>query len=218
MVGRVKKFLVMSAAAVAVLAGCGGSTHKSAPPTPSTSAVTTVPPITVAPASTTVPAASTTTSSSSTVAPSTTTTGPAGPRPCLTADLTASLGAPNGAAGTIYYQLRLTNKGGAACTLAGYPGVSFVAGASGAQVGAGAARTPGNATALTLAPGQSASSALGIAVASNYGSACQITDVAGLRVYPPGQTTALFVPHSDQACANQADVLLHVGPLGTATG
>jgi hypothetical protein len=54
---------------------------------------------------------------------------------------------------------------------------------------------------------------LQITDASIYGPGCQITPTVGLRIYPPDQTAALFVPHDDQACANPADVTLHVGAL-----
>lgn len=209
------KSLALSALALTALAGCGGSAHKSAatvPPTtaqvgtgsattaPATSAVTTsVPPTTAS----TVPA---------TTVPSTTV--PSGPPPCQTANLAASLGSPNGAAGTIYYTLTLTNKGSSTCTMFGYPGVSFVTGPSGTQVGAAATRTGGaTPTVVTVAPSASAHATLGISEASNYGPGCEMTPVTGLRVYPPGQTGALYVAHTGTGCANSADILLHVGPV-----
>jgi len=91
--------------------------------------------------------------------------------------------------------------------------VSFVTGSTGQQVGAPAARETGPAAVIALAPGQSASSTLGIVEAGNFGPACQITGVLGLRVYPPNNTTALFVAHTDQGCANSGDVTLNVRPL-----
>ena len=211
-----KEFLVISAVAATALAGCGGSAHKSAvtlPPTTSqvgTGSTTSVP--TSDSASTSVPSTSASTAPATTASP--TTTAPSGPPPCQTADLTGALGAPNGAAGTIYYALTLTNKGSATCTLYGYPGVSFVTGSSGSQVGAPAERTGGATPAVvTVAPSASAHATLGISEAANYGTGCQITPVTGLRVYPPGQTAALFIPHSGSGCANSADVLLHIGAV-----
>jgi hypothetical protein len=98
--------------------------------------------------------------------------------------------------------------------------VSFVAGTQGRQVGAPAARQVGSAPVVLLAPGQVASSTLGIVEAGNFGTSCQMTAVDGLRVYPPNRTTALYVPHSDTGCANSQDVTLTVRPLlaGTQAG
>lgn len=48
---------------------------------------------------------------------------------CATAQLAASLGQSNGAAGTIYYPLNLRDTSSSTCTIEGYAAVSFVAGA-----------------------------------------------------------------------------------------
>jgi hypothetical protein len=37
--------------------------------------------------------------------------------------------------------------------------------------------------------------------------------VLGFRVYPPDNTTSLFVPHSDQTCADATYKTLGVAPL-----
>ena len=57
---------------------------------------------------------------------------------CTTADLRLTVGAANGAAGTIYYPLDFTNASSSACTMYGYPGVAFVSSPGGSQVGAAA--------------------------------------------------------------------------------
>jgi hypothetical protein len=139
------------------------------------------------------------------------TTGPSGPARCATAALGASLTGANGTAGSIYYALVLTNRGAVVCVLQGYPGVSFVTGSSGQQLGAPAGRIPGSAPSFDLAPGASSRAVLQITDASNYGASCQLTATDGLRVYPPSQTASLFVAHDDHGCANQTDVTLHVG-------
>jgi Protein of unknown function (DUF4232) len=131
---------------------------------------------------------------------------------CGTGQLTASLGAPNGAAGTIYYELAFLNKSSTTCFMQGYPGVSFVAGTSGHQVGAPASRASGSTPKVNLAPGQSADALLGIAEASNFPN-CQETPVLGLRVYPPDNTLALYVAHSDNGCANTSVVTLSIHPV-----
>ncbi len=216
-------FLVGSAV---VLAGCG-STHTTSTPTtaaaaPGTTAVVTTspgePPVTTpsdqpTDSATTAP----TTPAPATTAPTTTgpvpTTVPAPPGRCSSKQLAGSLGSPDGAAGTIYYQLELRNTSAVACVVQGYPGVSFVAGADGHQVGAPASRVAGAAPSRVLTPGESAAATLAIVDASNFGTPCNLTDVLGLRVFPPDETAALFVPHADEACANTQDPTLRIGPL-----
>jgi hypothetical protein len=118
---------------------------------------------------------------------------------CTSADLKVSLG---GGAGAGMSQnrigLQFTNVGSAACTLDGYPGVSWVAGANGHQVGAAATRqadsSGGAQQTVTLAPGAIASAPLDIVDAAVFSkSACKPVPVRGLRVYPPNETNALFL-------------------------
>ena len=63
---------------------------------------------------------------------------------CATSALKVALavGARARAAGSIYYPIDLTNTSGSTCTLFGYPGVSFVTGPSGTQIGRAATRNP----------------------------------------------------------------------------
>jgi hypothetical protein len=118
---------------------------------------------------------------------------------CTSADLQASLG---GGSGTGMSQnhtgLQLRNIGSSACTLYGYPGVSWVAGADGHQVGAAAERQSdpsGAEKTVTLAPGALASAPLDIVDAAVFSpSECKPVPVRGLRIYPPGEQAALFLP------------------------
>jgi Protein of unknown function (DUF4232) len=93
--------------------------------------------------------------------------------------------------------LQLKNIGTSPCTMYGYPGVSWVAGANGHQVGAAAVRQAdpsGTETTVTLAPGALASAPLDIVDAQVFSpSACKPVPVRGLRVYPPGEKAALFL-------------------------
>ena len=166
-------------------------------------------PTTASATSTTMASPSTSSGASSTTAHATTVPTV---RLCATSQLSGTLGSPNGAAGTIYYQLALTNKSSSTCFVQGYPGVSFVAGSNGHQVGAPAARAPGATPSVTVAPAKTAYALLGIAEAGNF-SNCQPTAVLGLRVYPPNNTAALFVPHNDTGCANTSVVTLTIHPL-----
>jgi hypothetical protein len=140
--------------------------------------------------------------------------------PCPTTQLSATLTTGAGAgAGHQYPYLVLTNTGATACTLTGYPGVSFVYKGTGTQLGAAANREAGGitVTTITLAPGSAAHSQLSITVAGNYDAAtCQPMAADGVRVYPPDQTAALFVETTAyQGCVNAAVKLLLVRPLQT---
>jgi hypothetical protein len=204
--------------ATVALAGCGAGSSPSSSPTtvrshpatttPATTPATTVgaPATTAAPATTTAPAAP-----AATTAPAAT-----GPSTCTSAALHASLSGANGAAGSVYYELDFLNTASTSCVAQGYPGVSFVAGADGHQVGAAASRTSGSAPQFVLNPGAVAEAQLRIVNAANY-SNCGLTDVLGLRVYPPGQTAALFVPHRDQGCSDTSKVTLFISPLRSAS-
>ena len=156
-------------------------------------------------------------SSKTSTAPSTATTNASGATtaPCATAALAASLGRPDGTAGTIYYPVNLRNTGSSTCTIQGYPGVSFVAGANN-QVGQAAEHDPGSTATVTLSPGQTASATLGIVDAGNFPGDCQRTPVSGLQSTPPGQTASLVIAHADTACANPQYSTLHVGPFASA--
>jgi Protein of unknown function (DUF4232) len=94
--------------------------------------------------------------------------------------------------------LQLRNTGSSACALLGYPGVSWVAGTDGHQVGAAAARqanpTGSAEKTVTLKPGALASAPLDIVDAAVFSpSQCKPVPVRGLRVYPPGEKAALFL-------------------------
>jgi hypothetical protein len=141
-----------------------------------------------------------------------TTTQTSTPTPnCRTKDLSVSIGRADGTAGSVYEPLRFTNTGSSACTLYGYPGVSFVTGGSGNQVGAAATRNPQHsALTVTLAPGAAAESIVQIVDHMNYSAAqCKATDVSGLRVYPPGEQAAAYVPfdHASSACTTDVTQL-----------
>lgn len=127
-----------------------------------------------------------------------TTTTSSGAPACTSADLQASLGGGAGAGMSQNHTgLQLRNTGSSACTLYGYPGVSWVRGASGIQTGAAAVRQAdpsGTETTVTLAPGALASAPLDIVDAAVIPpSECKPVAVRGLRIYPPGQKAALFL-------------------------
>ncbi|MFI9385694.1 DUF4232 domain-containing protein [Kutzneria sp. NPDC052558] len=123
---------------------------------------------------------------------------------CISNNLKVTVGDGNAGAGHEFLPIVFTNAGAKPCTIAAYPGVSFVAGDDGHQVGDPATREPASAPTITLQPGQAASAALSIANVGVYDPAqCKPVSVRGLRVYPPNNTAALFVPLSGdvQGCS-----------------
>lgn len=125
----------------------------------------------------------------------------------LTAVLETEMG--GGAAGSVYRQIIFTNASDDECEITGYPGVSYVDSA-GEQVGAPADREPGESAEVILAPGEMAVAPVNQTNAENYGAQCELTDVAGLRVYPPNDTGSLIVDQVGTACASEDVVLMTV--------
>jgi hypothetical protein len=189
--------MIAGAALTAVLAGCGNGGQDAAldsassatpSPTPSTS-------------SPEVPAPGTGPGAGNPSA------GVPAPRPdnglCKAADLQLSLGHGDAAAGTAYKPLRFTNISDHPCTIQGFPGVSYVAGTDGHQVGAPAYRDGAKGAAIKLNKGETASADIGFVNVQNYdGTTCQPQPVRGLRVYPPQETEAKFVEYQGTGCAN----------------
>ena len=173
--------------AATVVTACGGEpAPPSASPSPATSVPAQAEPPTQAAPPTTAPP----------VPPA-----PVTPR-CTAADLRVTLGAAGGAAGSVYRPLVFTNAGGRACELRGFPGVSYVAGDDGHQVGPAAQMSGERGVQVTIPPGGSAAADLQLVQVRNFDpAACRPTPVLGLRVYPPGDTAALFVPAAGTGCA-----------------
>jgi hypothetical protein len=190
------------AAIVLFLAGCnsGGPAGQGSPEVPtipgsSETAAAPTTPTSVAP-----PAAST---------PATTQAGQpqAGPvagtsTECKVGDLKLSLGGGDSAAGTSYRAVVFTNKGARTCTIQGFPGVSYVAGDDGHQVGPAAYRTGKKGPVITLKPGGSAFADVGFVQVRNYDPAvCRPTEVRGLRIYPPHEYNSMFLAAPGTGCA-----------------
>ena len=169
----------------------GGSTGASSPATSSAAATP------AQAATSSAPAASG--GSSAAATPSAGTTG------CATGNLKAAVvtGEGGAAAGSTYYPVNLTNTGSSSCSLFGYPGVSWVSGPSGSQIGQPATRNPVITPAtVVLAPGQTAHVTIQVVDAGNYDkSTCQPVTAHWLKIFPPGQFTALYVKFSAQTCS-----------------
>jgi hypothetical protein len=180
--------------ALAALAACSSSTSSStssssSPSTPSATSTST----STAPVTSPSPSASPTA---------------AGAPACANGTLQVKLRGEQGYAGGVDLAINFTNTTSAACTLYGYPGVSLVS-SSHAQIGLAAKRTTtAPAEVVTLAPGATGHAQLQIADALNFPtSACGPVQAADLRVYPPGQTAAVFLPDHSQGCAQPAQIL-----------
>jgi hypothetical protein len=116
--------------------------------------------------------------------------------------------------------IEFTNIGTTPCTLYGYPGVSLAAGTPVTQVGAAATRsTATSATLVTLAPGQTGSVLLRIVEAGNYPpAACSPTTTTYLQIYPPNQTTPVYLGYKSTGCASSKVNLLSVSVVTPGTG
>lgn len=186
---------------VLLVAGCAGGTSASPPPVPA--------PASAAPA--TAPPAPP-------VSPPAAPPQPAAPSPnggqaapvadgagvsrCTSGRLRASVGPSEGTAGSVFASVVLTNEGPGTCELRGFPGVSYVAGDDGHQVGPAAAFDGPRGGAVVLAAGRAATARLRLVDVGVFDAAtCRPTDVRGLRIYPPGSTTSLFAPLQGRGCA-----------------
>lgn len=197
---RVKTDLLIGGSAVIalLLAGCDGadSTSSANPDVPDISASSSA----TQPAPTTPPPTSTSTAQAQQPAQPTPNTAASGE--CKVADLSLSLSEGEGTAGTYYRSLVFTNKGTRTCTIQGFPGVSYVAGDDGHQVGPSAKRNGEKGPAITLEPGESAYADVGFVQVMNYDPAvCQPTETRGIRVYPPHEYDSMFVPSPGTGCA-----------------
>ncbi|MGV0155462.1 DUF4232 domain-containing protein [Rhodococcus sp. GB-02] len=176
-------------AALTLLSGCGSDETGTAESSPAPASTTTASAGPTAPSTTHTDHTQTTTSS----APN--------PEGCTVGELNVTLGQPSGAAGSAELPVVFTNTGGRTCTLDGFPGVSYVTGASGSEVGAAAGRS-GSGSLVSLAPGAAATSLVRATNVENYpADQCGVTDVAGLKVYPPNSYDSVFLAYPTKGCS-----------------
>jgi hypothetical protein len=120
---------------------------------------------------------------------------------CKANDLRLAVGASDGSAGHVYAQLTFTNISSSNCVMQGWPGVSYVTGDNGTQVGSPAARDGSKGSELTLTPGGVSSATVEMTDVGVFnGSACQPTPVRGFRVYAPDDTASLYVARPTTGC------------------
>ncbi|MFI1093418.1 DUF4232 domain-containing protein [Streptomyces sp. NPDC020917] len=128
---------------------------------------------------------------------------------CATSQLTASLSGGEGAAGSLFRNLVLTNHSATTCHLTGFPGVSLLD-AGGKQIGQPATREHEGYQPVVLKPGGSASDTIHTV---NHMGSCLPTS-ASLRVYPPGNRASLVVPAKIANCDN----LFTITPMAAGSG
>ena len=198
--------------AVAALAtGCSSSSSSASSLTLAPSSAASSSPSAAATAS--VPSAAASATPSSTAA--------AGGTPaCATRSLKATVGIAQGAAGSVYQVIDFTNISGSPCTLFGYPGVALAGGTPVTQIGAAAARSTGSSAKLvTLAAGKTANALLQITQAENYSaSRCAPKASTYLQIYPPNQTTPIYLAYKSTGCSSTAVNLLTVGVVRPGNG
>ncbi|MFI7117678.1 DUF4232 domain-containing protein [Amycolatopsis sp. NPDC049868] len=123
---------------------------------------------------------------------------------CKAGDVKLSIKDSDAAAGTVYRKLVITNASGHPCTIQGFPGVSYVTGADGHQVGEAAFRDGAKGGPVQLGNGESAIADVGFVNVRNYDEAvCKPTETRGLRVYLPQETASNFVPVQGLGCAGK---------------
>lgn len=200
-------FAALAGGTVLVVAACGGTSAPAPSPTTAGEPTATV----TATSTETATATATATASAS----ATGGTGGGGSDRCAVSSLRIRYADDKGGggAGSVMGTFTFTNTGSSGCTLQGFPGVSYVGGGNGTQVGAPATRTGDTPRATTLANGKSATVALRRTQPGNYGSSCQEAEVEGFRVYPPESKESAFVAFETTGCKNAADPLLQVGPV-----
>ncbi|MCJ0701480.1 DUF4232 domain-containing protein [Frigoribacterium faeni] len=216
---------VSAAALVVMLAGC---TPDASEPSPGTETVTATVTPTPTPTSTPTPSAAPAPPATSTPGPDGEsggggdlgdgTIGAAADR-CTVDELQGAIDdGGGGAAGSYGVALILTNTGDRTCELQGWPGVSFVGGGDGTQLGASATldRASEHPT-VQIAPGGYAQAILTMVQAANYDAAeCQPQQSEGFRVYPPGSTASLYIGAGGDlftACTSPSVQQLSVGAV-----
>lgn len=143
--------------------------------------------------------------------------GPAGaaaPPACTTSGLVIWMNTEgDGTAGSVYYNLEFTNLSGHTCTMFDYPGVSAV-NLAGTQLGSAAHYSSvAKPTVVTIADGATASAVVQIVDVGVFPGTCAPVHAAGLRVYPPDQTTAKIVPFPFLACSRSGPIFVNARPV-----
>jgi hypothetical protein len=138
---------------------------------------------------------------------------------CTTSSLAVwfGLGEGGGTAGSTDYPLELTNLSHSACHLLGFPGVSAWIGR---QLGSPAQRDHSQPVQnVNLAAGDTAHVLLRITDVGNLPAAsCRPATAVELKVFPPNQRSARFIPFSFKACSKPGPTFLSVQAVQPGVG
>ena len=139
---------------------------------------------------------------------------------CHTGQLTVTKGTGGAASGTSSVNLVFTNKSGVGCTLYGFPGVSWVTGDNGTQVNSGFTRDPVvKKVVVDLKSHQVAHAVAFMPAPGSWDAAkCKPVPVRGFRVYPPDETTSIFVSEPSTTCSVKGVGTGHVSAIDAGTG
>src|SRR5215471_8773721 len=199
---------------VAAAAGCSAPSSSSSSPAASAAVTASVPATSSA-----APATSFASAGSASSAAVNQNTG-GGPPGCASRDLKATVGIAQGAAGSVYQVIDFTNIGTSSCSLYGYPGVALAGGSPVTQIGAPASRSTASAPKLlTLAAGATANALVQITEAENYpASKCGPTPSTYMQIYPPNQTTPIYLAYKSMGCSSTKVKLLTVSVMLAGNG
>jgi hypothetical protein len=213
-------FLGCAGLVVALVAGCSSGSPSASPSASLASVPSSAGTSAAASASSTPSSAASSVSSAAASVSSGASSGAASSNSCATRSLKASLGVAQGAAGSIYQVIDFTNISGAPCALYGYPGVALASGTPVTQIGAAASRsTAAPATTVTLAAGGTANALLRITEAGNYPpTRCNPVASDYLQIYPPNQTTPIYLAYKSTACSATSVNLLAIGVVQAGNG
>ena len=161
-------------------------------------------------------------SSGAALAADTSRAAPAAVRACTADDLGVWLAVAqlDGAAGSVYYPLQVTNLSRHVCAMRGFAGVSAVD-RNLRQLGSPAGRAhvvP--VRTVVLAPGRTAHAVLRYGdVTVSTAPGCHPTlRTFELRVYPPGQHHATYAAFDFEVCSHAGPVYMDIGPLQAGVG
>jgi hypothetical protein len=198
---------------VAAVAGCSAPSSSSSSPAASAAVTASVPASSAAPATSFASAGS---ASSAAVNQN----AGGGPPGCASRDLKAKVGIAQGAAGSVYQVIDFTNIGTSSCSLYGYPGVALAGGSPVTQIGAPASRSTASAPKLvSLAAGATANALVQITEAGNYpASKCGPTPSTYMQIYPPNQTTPIYLAYKSMGCSSTKVKLLTVSVMLAGNG
>lgn len=134
---------------------------------------------------------------------------------CHSANLEFSTSDLQGGAGSMFFNIVLTNKGQKVCTLNGFPGVSLVTDNNGTQLGKSARREENvDYEPVHLHPGAAAISPIRVSSVDKLDpEKCKPAAADGLRVYPPEETKAGYIPMEGLKGCGGDEPVLSVQPV-----